>query len=85
MDRNDAQRQVKSLCAANRLRGTFSQLSTVEKITLSTPVLHVNTCLSCYGASTQSEYSMTHLCTANNKPSDFLITSQEFKCSPILG
>jgi len=37
-----------------------------------------------YGASTQSEYSMKHLCIANNKPSEFCITSQEFKCSPAL-
>jgi len=51
----------------------------------STPVLDVNTCLSCYGGSTQSEYSTKHLCTANNKPSDFCITSPEFKCSPTLG
>jgi len=44
MDRNDAQRQVKSLCAANRLRGTFSQLSTVEKITLHLFCMLIHVC-----------------------------------------
>ena len=28
---NDTQRQVKSLCVANRLSGTFSQISTAVK------------------------------------------------------
>jgi len=36
------------------------------------------------GASTQSEYSMKHLYIANNKPSEFCITSQEYKCSHAL-